>query len=87
MKMASQTMLRLFTAWFEALYGMSKLSKAMGSCSAHCKLLLFCAKTAVKDSCNLKKKERMKEEEEEEVTFWIGNFYEAFSCHCDSCWS
>ena len=43
----------------------------MGLCTAQCKLLLFCAKTIVRGSCNselahLKKKEEEEEEEEDE---------------------
>ena len=49
--------------------------KAMGSCTAQCKMLLFCANTIVRESAKfelarLKKVEVEEEEEEEENRFW-----------------
>jgi len=46
-----------------------------GWCAAQCKMLLFCVKTIMKESCNfelacLKKKKR----ERSLVTFWLGTF-------------
>jgi len=55
----------------------------MGWGSAHCKILLFCAKTIVKESCNFelarlkmkKKKENMKEKHFVCLaTFWFTTF-------------
>ena len=58
----------------------------MGSCTAQCKMLLFCANTVVRESAKfelprLKKEEEEEEEEEEEkndfgglATFWRGTF-------------
>ena len=59
--------------------------KAMGSCTAQCKMLLFCANTVVRESAKFElarlKKEGEEEEEEEEenhfgglATFWCGTF-------------
>jgi len=53
----------------------SNLEKAMGWCTAQWKMLLFCAKTIVKESCKfglarLKKKKKKKIL----VTFWFGTF-------------
>ena len=52
----------------------------MGSCTAQCKMLLFCANTVVRESAkfelaHLKKEEEEEEEEEEENRFWrFGDF-------------
>ena len=52
----------------------------MGSCTAQCKMLLFCANTVVRESAKfeqarLKKEEEEEEEEEEENQFWrFGDF-------------
>ena len=45
--------------------------KAMGSCTAQCKMLLFCANTVMRESAkfelaHLKKEEEEEEDEEEE---------------------
>ena len=51
----------------------------MGSCTAQCKMLLFCANTVVRESAKFElarlKKEEEEEEEEEENRFWrFGDF-------------
>ena len=53
--------------------------KAMGSCTAQCKMLLFCANTVVRESAKFElarlKNEEEEEEEEEENRFWrFGDF-------------
>ena len=67
----------------------SKTRKVMGWCTAQHKLLLFCVKTTMKESCNfelacLKKKKKKKKETK---TLWLSSdflvwyFCDAFSCH------
>ena len=52
----------------------------MGSCTAQCKMLLFCSNTVVRESAKfelarLKKEEAEEEEEEQEKRFWwFGDF-------------
>ena len=52
----------------------------MGSCTAQCKMLLFCANTVMRESAKfelarLKKEGEEEEEEEEENRFWLfGDF-------------
>ena len=51
----------------------------MGSCTAQCKMLLFCANTVVRESAKFElarlKKEEEEEEKEEENRFWrFGDF-------------
>ena len=63
--------------------------KAMGWCTAQWKMLLFCAKTIVKESrkfelARLKKKKKKKKKKKEKhfgrlVTFWFGTFAMLFS--------
>ena len=53
------------------LVRLQSCKKAMGWCTAQCKMMLICVKTIVKESCGfelarLKKKEEEEEEEEEE---------------------
>ena len=47
----------------------------MGSCTAQCKMLLFCANTVVRESAKFELAHLKKEEEEEENRFWrFGDF-------------
>ena len=47
----------------------------MGSCTAQCKMLLFCANTVVRESAKFELA-RLKKEEEEENRFWrFGDFW------------
>jgi len=58
--------------------------KAMGWCTAQCKMLLFSAKTIVKESHNF---ELDKEEDDDNcfgclATFWFGSYFrDVSSCH------
>ena len=66
--------------------------KAMGSCTAQCKMLLFCANTVVRESAKFELARLKKEEEEEENRFWrFGDFLvlyfrNGFSRHWESSW-
>jgi len=58
--------------------------KAMGWCTTHWKLLLFCAKTIVKESCKfelarLKKKKKKEKHFGRLATFWFSAFMMLFS--------
>ena len=65
--------------------------KAMGWCTAQWKMLLFCAKTIVKESrkfelARLKKKKKKKKKKKEKhfgrlATFWFGTFAMLFSAN------
>ena len=47
----------------------------MGWCTAQCKMLLFCAKTIVKESCSFELADLKKEEHVSRLaTFWFGTF-------------
>ena len=64
----------------------------MGSCTAQCKMLLFCANTVVRESAKFELARLKKEEEEveEENRFWrFGNFlaryfHDGYSRHWES---
>ena len=55
----------------------------MGSCTAQCKMLLFCANTVVRESAKfelarLKKEEEEEEEENRFLAVWRGTFATVF---------
>ena len=53
----------------------------MGSCTAQCKMLLFCANTVVRESAKFELARLKKEEEEEENRFWqFGDFLVLYFC-------
>ena len=68
----------------------------MGSCTAQCKMRLFCANTVVRESvkfelARLKKEEEEEEEEEENRILRFGDFLvryfrDGFSRHWESSW-
>jgi len=71
---------QLFSDRFDRLVRLQSYEKVMDWCTAQCKMLLICAKTIVKESCNLVWRRRKK-------TFWLSGdflvkyFHHAFSCY------
>ena len=70
---------------FKHLVRLQSCQKAMGLCTAHCQMLLFCANTVVRESAKFELVHLKKEEEEEEetdfgglTTFWCGTFATVF---------
>ena len=60
---------------FKHLVRLRSCQKAMGSCTAQCKMLLLCANTIVRESAKFDLA-RLKKEEEEEKPFWrFGDFW------------
>ena len=59
--------------------------KVMGWCTAQCKMLLFCAKTVVKESRNFELAHLKKKKKKERKTFWLSSnflvqyFHNAFT--------
>ena len=51
----------------------------MGSCTAQCKMLLFCANTVMRESAKFELA-RLKKEEEENRFWRFGNFFGAVLC-------
>ena len=58
---------------FKRLVRLRSSQKAMESCTAQCKMLLFCANTVVRESAKFELA-RLKKEEEEENRFWRSTF-------------
>ena len=58
--------------------------KAMGLCTAQCKMLLFCANTVVRESAKFELAHLKKEEEEENRFWWFGDFLARYFPDCYS---
>ena len=56
------------------LLWLQSCEKAMGWCIAQCKMLLFCVKPIVKESCNFELHIPSEEEEKRKKTFWFGTY-------------
>jgi len=64
-KIASQMKAHFLSSWFHAsCVQLRRSEKAVGSCTSYCKMLLFCVKTGMINSCNFEV-----EEEEEAAAF------------------
>jgi len=88
-KMASKGSHSSSVSGLNCLMWLQTWKKAMGWCTAQWKMLLFCAKTIVKESrkfelaCLKKKKKKKKKEKEKHfgrlVAFWFGTFAMLFT--------
>jgi len=73
----------LTTCGFKHLVSLWSFEKAIGWCTAQCKMLLFYVKTIVRDSCNFELAHRKKNKKEEwkknilaiwQLSAWFGSF-------------
>jgi len=53
----------------------------MGWSIAQCKMLPFCAKAIIKESCNFELEEEKESDFGRLVTLWFGTFIMLFFCH------
>ena len=78
---------------YDRLTRLQSCEKAMGSCTAQYKMLLFRAQTSVRGWRNNELAHLKKERRRRRKTIcmfcccWVGYFRDAFSRHWESCWS